>query len=405
VVWSFGDGATEEGTLTPSHTYLDNGTYTVTLTVTDDDGASGSDTLTVTVANVAPAVEAGEDQEADEGQEISFAGSFSDPGLADTHMVVWSFGDGGVAEGTLTPSHTYADNGTYTVMLTVTDDDGASSSDTLTVTVNNVAPMPGIDSLAQPNPWYILAGVHTITLTGSFVDPGWWDTHAVVWDFGDGTCQPGNLTHENDQPDATGTCTASHRYKRPGTYTVTLTVLDDDGGVGSTTLIVQVVDARQVVTLMDAYIQSLPAQAFKKPASERRSALHDKLVEVARMIKRGDYRGAMNKLVHDIRAKVDGSAGCKANGDWIVDPVAQFELCRMIDDLRVYLWRRTWTWPKRSHPCRSGGRGADKSCGVRGHEVHGKGSLRPCESKSSSPSRSKSPTLLVHDKVRRAAWG
>jgi PKD repeat protein len=398
------EGVPTTGTIQAGHVYADDGVYTVTVTVEDDDGGAGTDTFTVTVANVAPVVEAGVDQEADEGQEVSFAGSFGDAGLVDTHTATWCFGDGGTAEGTLTPSHTYADNGVYTVTLTVTDDDGASSSDTLTVTVANVAPAPSIDSIGQPNPRYILARVHTITLTGCFADPGWLDTHTAVWDFGDGVCQSGSLTPENERPDATGTCKASHLYKRPGTYTVTLTVVDDDGGVGSTTLIVQVVDGGQVVALMDAYIQGLSARAFKKPASERRSALHNKLVEVTRMMEHGDYRGAMNKLVHDIRAKVDGSVDGKANDDWIVDPLAQVELCHMINDIRVYLSRLTGAWSRSKHPCRSGGPGADKSCGVRGHKVHGKGSPQPCESKFSSPSSSKCPALRVPDKVRSAAW-
>ena len=42
------------GTVSGSHVYADNGVYTVTVTVLDDDGGSHVDTLTVTVANVAP---------------------------------------------------------------------------------------------------------------------------------------------------------------------------------------------------------------------------------------------------------------------------------------------------------------------------------------------------------------
>ena len=168
VKWNFGDGSPEViGTLTPSHTYAVNGIYTVTLTVTDDDGGVGSDTLTVTVSNVAPTVEAGPNQSVNEGVSVSFTGSFSDPaGTADTYTVKWNFGDGSPEViGTLTPSHTYADNGIYTVTLTVTDDDGGVGSDTLTVTVSNVVPTVE----AGPNQ-SVNEGV-SVSFTGSFSDP------------------------------------------------------------------------------------------------------------------------------------------------------------------------------------------------------------------------------------------
>ena len=108
IAWDFGDGSTASGTLTPSHVYPENGVYTVTLTVTDSDGASGSDTAVVTVQNVAPAVNAGLDQTVDQGQSVNFSGSFTDPGVQDTHVIAWDFGDGATAGGTLTPSHAYA---------------------------------------------------------------------------------------------------------------------------------------------------------------------------------------------------------------------------------------------------------------------------------------------------------
>jgi uncharacterized membrane protein len=133
--WNLGDGATITGTLTPTHTYADDGAYLVTLTVTDTLGASASDDLTVTVSNVAPLVTAGPDQIVGVGQPVSFSGVFTDAGVLDVHTIEWAFGDGIVVSGTLTPTHTYGQSDLYTVTLTVTDDDGGEGNDSLVVTV------------------------------------------------------------------------------------------------------------------------------------------------------------------------------------------------------------------------------------------------------------------------------
>ena len=135
--WDFGDGSSGNGA-GPTHTYGDNGIYTVTLTVTDDERESGTDAATVTVDNVAPTVDAGSDQTVLAGETVSFSGSFSDPGLLDTHTIEWDFGDGNTTIGTLTPTHAYAADGVYTVTLTVADDDGGVGTDTMTVTVNPI---------------------------------------------------------------------------------------------------------------------------------------------------------------------------------------------------------------------------------------------------------------------------
>ena len=136
--WDFGDGSAVSGGLSASHAYQDNGVYTATLTVTSTSGLVASDTLVVSVGNVAPQAQAGPDQTVEAtpgGTLVSFSGGFSDPGALDTVSLSWDFGDGQTGSGA-TPSHTYAAPGVYIVTLTATDDDGGQSSDTLSVTIN-----------------------------------------------------------------------------------------------------------------------------------------------------------------------------------------------------------------------------------------------------------------------------
>ncbi len=223
--WDFDyDGATfdvDAAGLTPVHAFPDNGTYTVALRVTDDDGGEHIDTLQVTVDNVAPTADAGADETVNEAEIVAFGGFIVDPGSADTHTIEWEFGDGETDSGTLFPTHAYDDDGVYLVTLTVTDDDAAVHTDTMEVTVNNVAATvdAGVDQTSDEG--------GQVDFTGSFTDPGPVDTHLFDWDFGDGQTDSGSLT-------------TSHTYADDGVYVVTLTVTDDDGGVGVDVLIVTV---------------------------------------------------------------------------------------------------------------------------------------------------------------------
>jgi PKD repeat protein len=145
--WDFGDEASADGS-NPSHTY--NVTvatdFTVTLTVTDDEGATDVETQTISVApaplpNTPPT--AGFTHSCD-GATCSFTSTSTDvaPGTIVTYA--WEFGDGGTAA-VSDPSHDYVivNPTDFTVTLTVTDDEGASDVETQTISVS--PPPPGAE--------------------------------------------------------------------------------------------------------------------------------------------------------------------------------------------------------------------------------------------------------------------
>jgi PKD repeat protein len=127
--WTFGDGASASGA-SVSHTYATAGTYTATLTVTDNAGLRASDTATISVANRAPIADAGAAPAPALTVSLSGVGSRDPDGTITSWQ--WAFGDGATGSGS-TVSHTYAAHGTYDATLTVRDDKGAQSSDTVQV--------------------------------------------------------------------------------------------------------------------------------------------------------------------------------------------------------------------------------------------------------------------------------
>jgi PKD repeat protein len=143
--WDFGDGTTASGSLTPSHTYLDNGTYLVTLNAANSTGLQATDSQIVTVANVPPTLTFTSPTTSGlTGQSMSFPSTVTDPSAIDTAAgltYAWDFGDG-TTSSVATPAHTYANSGTYTVTVSVTDKDGGFSSATTTATVDDYVSAP-----------------------------------------------------------------------------------------------------------------------------------------------------------------------------------------------------------------------------------------------------------------------
>ena len=131
--WDFGDSAQDMG-VSVIHGYSSGGNYTVTLTVTDNEGKKDRANMTVHVNEYPKARLDCSAREAKVLAPVAFsAQNSSDP---DGRIVscVWDFGDGINTTG-MHVSHAFSDIGTFTVNLTVTDDFGARSSNSMEVTV------------------------------------------------------------------------------------------------------------------------------------------------------------------------------------------------------------------------------------------------------------------------------
>ncbi len=135
--WNFGDGAnsTEPN---PIHVYNSAGTFTAVLTVTDSSGLTDTDSVVITAngaANQSPVAIAGADKTSGNAP---LTINFSSQGSNDTDGTIasysWNFGDG-TSSNLANPSHIYNTAGNYTATLTVTDNNGATGSSSISITV------------------------------------------------------------------------------------------------------------------------------------------------------------------------------------------------------------------------------------------------------------------------------
>jgi hypothetical protein len=237
------------GTCGGSHTYVDEGSYLVTVTVTDDDSGSHSNSASHTVNNAAPVVATPESNSTtNEGSPASASAHFSDAGTGDTHTCSINWGDGTIVagevsenagSGTCSGTHTYVDNGSYTVTFTITDDDGGVNSGSIPHVVNNVAPTATLSNNGPINE----GGSATVSFSGQ-ADPSSADTSAGFhYAF---SCTNGLLA-ASDYGNSGTSASTSCPFAENGSYTVKGRIIDKDNGYTEYTTTVVVNNVNPVI--------------------------------------------------------------------------------------------------------------------------------------------------------------
>jgi microcystin-dependent protein len=243
--------------VTGSHTYLEEGSYTATATIADGGGATAVVSSTATVADAPLTVQQSVIASGDEGvapTDVAVTFTDADPNsqLGDfTATIAW--GDGTTSAGTVsvnngvyavTASHTYLEEGSYTATTTIADVGGA------TATVNGTAVVRDAQLVAQGSP--ILNGVEGSALTTTVATFSDANPNGTVADFtatidwGDGTTSGGVIAENGGGFAVTG----SHAYAVSGVYTAVVTIADEGGSTAKVTDTADILPAAPRITTL-----------------------------------------------------------------------------------------------------------------------------------------------------------
>ncbi len=272
----WGDGTTTSGVVTTngsggfsvtgSHTYAEEGAHTLSITIQDAGGATATATAGFQVADAALRA-SGASVNATEGAAFTATvASFTDAdpnGSLNDFSAVIAWGDGTTSAGTVTANgsgfnvvgtHSYAEEGTYTPSITITDAGGSTVATTGTATVADAAltatgqPIRGTEGQAFTG---VVASFTDADPTGSASDY----TATIAW--GDGSTSAGTA-----QPNGAGgfDVVGSHTYVEEGNYPASVTVQDTGGSSATATPTATVSDAP--LTAAGQNIQAAEGQAF-----------------------------------------------------------------------------------------------------------------------------------------------
>ncbi|MGH7529839.1 MAG: kelch repeat-containing protein [Gemmatimonadales bacterium] len=230
--------------------------------------------------NVAPVAQITGSVTGDEGAELAFSAKGSSDPDGDPLSYAWDFGDGSPAVSGFGASHRYADDGVYTVKLSVSDASHTTVVES-SVAVANVAPAVG------PVRGVSLLVGEQYAVSGSFADPGA-DVWSATVDYGDDSGVP-ELTLNGKS------WSLRRAYSVAGVYTVRVVVGDDDGGEGAAEAAVSVLSSEQAIE--ELLVSSI--EQWARDGSVRvwnANALLATLAAATRQLDRGNVTAARQEL-------------------------------------------------------------------------------------------------------------
>ncbi|MEM6628567.1 MAG: PKD domain-containing protein, partial [Bacteroidota bacterium] len=250
--WIFGDGTVDTSltaSATPTHTYTVAGTYQAQLIVTDDSTAKDTADIQITVnaQNLPPKPTFSATPLTGAAPlDVAFDAALSNDPDGTIASYLWKFGDDSTGTG-VTINHIYANEGTYTAVLVVTDDQGLSDSATVDITVSTSNRPPtarfSVDTLAGESPLTIFFDATASADTGGTIN-------SYEWIFGDGGTGNGD--------------TISYTYVAGGIFFPRLVVTDNDGATDTVSKVIFVQNPGDTAATQLRFVDSLdcPGDTF-----------------------------------------------------------------------------------------------------------------------------------------------
>jgi hypothetical protein len=323
----------------PSFTLDKEGTYLITLEVSDSEDVPGVsfDSMLVSTVNVPPVADAGPDQAITRiGTVVVLDGTQSYDLDGDAMSYSWTMTSKPagshadlISPSSPAPSFTADVKGTYTISLTVSDLWMASDPDEIVVTFSNVKPVAD-------------AGVNQSMIVGASV---FLDGNGSSDANGDPLTYSWSMVGKPEGSEAilfgANSINSSFIPDMAGTYVVGLVVNDgtEDSESSNVTIVATVGEdtvAQQLIQTT-AVINGLNPATLKNESMV--NALTNKINEVLVMVGNGRYAEALDKLQNDILKKTDGcaKAGAPDKNDWVKDCASQLAVYAEVMKAIIFL--------------------------------------------------------------------